>query len=760
MSKNRAIKIIIVIVWLLFVLGVVGIPGLFSMVKNNAFGWFGGLPSLRALERPDPDLSSELISADGESLGKYYRKNRTPVTYEELSPQLVNTLLVTEDIRFKKHAGIDLKGLIRAIAGKLTFQFRGGGSTITMQLAENLFRTSTENQGSLYDIRGVGQLITKLKEWIIAVQLEESYTKEEILAMYLNTVEFGSNSYGIKVAAKTFFNKLPSQLDYQESASLIGSINAPTRWNPVFNPDNAKRKRTEVLHNLLKYSVIDRELFDSLKNQPLALNYKVESHNEGLATYFRSVVRDFLLKWSKENGHDLYEDGLKIYTTIDSRMQQYAEEAMSEHMDTLQQIFETHWGDDNPWIGGDGNELEGFIEDEIKKTPHYKALARNFGKDSDSVAAILNRPKKMTVFSWDGEKDTTLSPMDSLRYYKRFLQAGFMAMEPKTGHIKAWVGGINYRYFKYDHVMRGKRQPGSVIKPIVYTAAIDNGYSPCLTAADVPFTFSRPGENPPTWTPDNASGKFSGEIMTIRRAMARSINSITAWMMSKVRPRTVVDYAKRLGIKSPLAPVPALCLGAGGDVSVYELVGAYCTFINKGSYTEPFFISRIEDQNGNVIQQFVPEVKEAINEETAYLMLHMLKGTAEEPGGTATPLDLRLRTNNEVAGKTGTTQNASDGWFIGVTKDLAAGAWAGGDNRSIRFRNGYWALGQGARTAMPIWEKFMLKVYDDQTLPYSKGKFDPPLKPLSVELDCSLYGETQFESDTVDFEVIEEEDIF
>ncbi len=751
------VKKVIIIIWVIFFGFFLSIGGLILMVKNDAFGWFGGLPSLQALERPDPDLSSELISADGVSLGKYFRKNRTPVSYDQLSPELVNTLLVTEDIRFKEHAGIDLRGLIRAIIGQLTGQFKGGGSTITMQLAENLYRTSSENRGSLYEIRGAGQVVTKLKEWIIAIQLEKSYTKEEILAMYLNTVEYGSNSYGIKVAAKTFFNKLPSQLSFLESAVLIGSINAPTRYNPVYNPENAKRKRTEILYNLHKYDQLTRVEYDSLINEPFGLNYKVDSHTQGLATYFRAVIRDFLLQWTNENGYDLFEDGLKIHTTINSRMQAYAEEAMKEHMDTLQQVFIDHLNGTEPWINDEGQVIEEFIENEIKRTPQYRALTKKFPNNPDSVEIALNIKTPMTVFSWEGEIDTLFSAYDSLRYYKHFLQAGFMSIEPKTGHIKAWVGGIDYKYFKYDHVKQGRRQPGSVIKPIVYTAAIDNGYSPCFPVVDAAVTFKMPGQDPPTWTPDNANGKFTGNTLTIRQAMAMSVNSATAYIMSKIGPRTVVDYAQRLGIKSPLSPVPALCLGAGGDVSLYEILGAYSTFVNQGNYTEPFFISRIEDKNGNILQQFVPEIKEALNEETAYMMLHMLRGTTEEPGGTGGPLATELKINNEIGGKTGTTDNASDGWFVGVTNDLVAGAWVGGDNRSIHFK--YWAMGQGARTAMPIYEKFMLKVYEDAQLPYKKGSFDRPIKPLSVELDCGLYGSLTL-SDSLRLSPVEEDDFF
>ncbi|MFT4835088.1 MAG: penicillin-binding protein 1A, partial [Flavobacteriaceae bacterium] len=441
MTGKRILRLTVILLWSALITGAICIPVLFNMVKNDTNGWFGGLPSLQDLEKPDPDLSSELLSADGASLGKYYRKNRTPVTYYELSTELVNTLLVTEDIRFKDHSGIDLKGLLRAVVGKLTFQFNGGGSTITMQLAENLYNTSSMNQGSLYKYPSIGQLVTKLKEWIIAVRLEESYTKEEILAMYLNTVEYGSNSFGIKVAAKTFFNKLPSQLNYPESAILIGAINAPTRWNPVMNPDNAMRKRTEVLYNIHKTGLITRATFDSLKTTDFGLNYKVENHNTGLAPYFKKVIGQYLLWWANDHGYDLYEDGLKIYTTIDSRLQTFAEKAMEEHMDTLQQTFNKHWAEigSNPWIDSEGNELEGYIESSMKKSSIYKELASYYGEKSDSIDIVLNTKKPMTVFSWGGEIDTLFSSYDSLRYYKKFLQAGFMAMDPKTGHIKAWV---------------------------------------------------------------------------------------------------------------------------------------------------------------------------------------------------------------------------------------------------------------------------------------------------------------------------------
>lgn len=552
--------------------------------------------------------------------------------------------------------------------------------------------------------------------------------------MYLNTFEFGSNAFGIKTASKTFFNTTPDQLTIPEAAVLVGLCKNPNLYSPVYQPENAFQRRNTVLNQMRKYGYIDDVAYDSISSNPIELDYDVENHNDGLATYFRGVILWDLLAWSKANGYDLYEDGLRIYTTIDSRMQKYAEEAVEEHMKFQQELFDEHWEGKAPWRDESGREIKDFVKNEAKKTQAYKYWKDEFGDDEEKIFKKLNEPRPMKVFSWDGEIDTVLSTMDSIRYFKQFLHAGFMAMNPNNGHIKAWVGGINYKYFKYDHVKQGRRQPGSTFKPLVYAAAIDNGYSPCYQIEDVPVTFEVPGD-PPTWTPSNSDGKFSGETMTLRQAMARSLNSGTAYVMKKIGPQTVVNYAQRLGIESPLAAVPSLCLGTS-DVSIYELIGAYSTFVNEGFYTKPFYIERIEDKNGKVLKQFVPKTGEALSSETAYAMLHMLKGSTEIEGGTALGLDRELREENEIGAKTGTTQNYSDGWFVGVTKDLAAGAWVGGDDRSIHFRN--IGLGQGARMAMPIWEKFMKKVYADEELAVSKGEFKKPSN-LSIELDCEQY---------------------
>jgi len=762
----REIKKVIFGLWVFVILSIFSIIFLIVSVSYNPFNLFGEMPSLEDLEKPESELSSELYSYDNVLLGKYFRYNRSPITFNELSNELITTLLVTEDIRFYEHSGIDFKGLVRASYGVSKYiitignsELEGGGSTITQQLAKNLFKIRREKKGKLSDIPFIGLVISKVKEWIVSIKLEEFYTKKEILAMYLNTAEYGSNSYGIKVASKTYFDKIPSELNFNESSIIVGLLNKPTKYNPYFNPENALEKRAEIFYNLFKYNVINREKYDSLRISDLNLKYKVENQNVGQATYFRTVVRNYLINWANENKYDLFSDGLKIYTTIDSRMQEIAENSVSNQMKKLQKNFDKHWNGKNPWIDEKGFEIKDFLKNTIKRTRYYRTLLKKNENDTTKVFEILNKKKNMKVFSWGGEKDTVFSIMDSLKYYKNFLQAGFVSIEPKSGYIKAWVGGINHKFFKYDHVKQGRRQPGSTFKPIVYAAAIDNGYSPCYPVVDAPVVFELPGQDPPYWRPDNHNSKWTGETMTLRMAMAKSVNSITAFITKKLSPNTIIDYARKLGIKSKLDPVPAVCLGAGGDVSLFDLVGAYSTFINKGIWTEPFFISRIEDKYGNLIQEFVPTKQEALSEETAFLMLHMLKGSKEEEGGTARGLNPELTFDNDVGAKTGTTQNASDGWFVGVTHNLVSGAWVGGDDRSIHFRD--WVFGQGARTAMPIWQEYMLEVYNNNDLQISKGRFDKPTKQINVELDCSVYsGKNKKDSTGVIFEEIKASDIF
>ncbi|MFN3403829.1 MAG: penicillin-binding protein 1A [Cytophagaceae bacterium] len=742
MKAGKIIKRTIIFFWISLVLSISGIALYVYLVSINFMNWFGPMPSLEILENPKSEVASELYTDDNVLLGKYFRENRTPIEFDQLSPNLVNALIATEDSRFDEHSGIDLRGLLRVFFKTIILRQKnaGGGSTLSQQLAKNLFETRGElYKGTLAGNRKVKVLIDKTKEWITAIQIERSYTKKEILTMYLNTVDFGSNSFGIKVASKTFFDSSPDSLKIEEAAMLVGLLKAPSYYSPIYNPDTAIGRRNTVLSQMVKYGFLEPARFDSIKQLPITLQYNVENHNKGLATYFRSVITSYLMAWCKERGMDLYSDGLKIYTTLDSRMQKYAEDAVREHMKDQQEKFFAHWKGRNPWADENGKEIKGFIDQAMKRSERYRQLKKVYGNDTIQIKKIMNTPVKMRIFTYNGEKDTVMSPVDSIKYYKHFLHTGFMAMDPHTGHIKAWVGGIDHKHFKYDHVKQGKRQPGSTFKPLVYASAIDLGYSPCFELPDLPVTFPTGDENK-TWTPQNSNGEgFSGEMFSLRKAMANSINSITANLMKEVGPQTVVNNARRMGIKSPLDPVPALCLGVS-DVSVYELVGAYSTFVNKGFWTEPFYIKRIEDKNGNILQEFIPKTEEVFDEETAYLMVHMLKGATEEKGGTALGLNRYglLWNGYDIGGKTGTTQNYSDGWFIGITPKLVAGAWVGGDDRCIHFRT--MDLGQGARMAMPLWAMFIRKVFDDPTLGLVKERFPMPEK-LSVEINCNKFKE-------------------
>jgi penicillin-binding protein 1A len=712
------------------------------LVSINFLGLFGTLPDFKALENPDSQLASELFAADGVLLGTFARENRSPVTFEELSPNLVQALIATEDERFEEHSGIDLKAMFRVFVKSILLgQDSGGGSTLSQQTAKNLFKTRTDaSSGLLGSIPGLRMLIIKTKEWIVATQLERAYTKNEILTLYLDTSEFGSNAFGIKTAAKTFFNKLPQDLSIQESAVLVGLFKAPTYYSPVFNPENSLRRRNTVLSQMVKNKFLTEPEYDSISQLPIVLDYQVQNQNQGLATYFREIVKADLIKWTKENlksdgtAYDLFGDGLKIYVTIDSRMQRYAEESMKEHMNELQKGFFKEMGTRDPWINESYQVIPNFIENAVKRTEAYRLLQQRYGNQTDSIELKLNEKKKMKIFSWEGERDTLMSTMDSMRYYKKFLQTGMMTMDPSTGHIKAWVGGIDHKYFKFDHVKIGKRQPGSTFKPFVYAAAIENGYSPCYSVVDQPVEVNIPGQRP--WSPANADGKFSNQRMTIRRAMAQSVNSVTAYMMKKLSPLIVIETARRLGITSDLEEVPSLALGVN-DVSIFEMVGAFGTFVNKGEHITPYYIDRIEDKNGNLIHQFTPKKKPAMSEEHAYLMTYMLRGGFEESAGTSQGVPSSIREGNELGGKTGTTQNGSDGWYMGISKDLVSGIWVGGDDRAIHFRS--WASGQGAKTARPIWVKFMAKVYEDERLGYTKGPFPRPERPLSIEIDCDKY---------------------
>lgn len=708
------------------------------------------MPSLETLENPKKDQASIVYTSDGVELGKYFRENRNPVEYATISPNLINALQATEDYRFNEHSGIDFQGLFRVFVKSVVFQQRnsGGGSTISQQLAKNLFNTRNKDFKGNIDVKLLHIIFVKTKEWITAVRLERSYTKQEIITMYLNTVDFGSNAFGIKTAAATFFDTTPDSLTVPQAAVLVGLLKAPTLYSPVINPKNALFRRNVVIDQMAKYNYLTEEQATTIKEKPIELTYEVENHNTGSATYFRSVITEYLMRWSKERGLDLYTDGLRIYTTIDSRMQKYAEAAVERHMRDEQRVFNSQWKTMTPWRDEKLKEIPRFIENSIKRTWRYIELKQVYETDTVAIWKVLNTKYKMKIFTWKGEKDTLFSPLDSLRYYKRFLHAGLLSVEPQTGHVKAWVGGINHKYFKYDHVKQGTRQPGSTFKPIVYATAIDHGYSPCYEVIDAPVTFETQDENK-TWSPNNSDNVFSNKTFTLRKAMANSINSVTARMIKEVTPQHVVDMARKLGIESPLDAVPSLCLGVN-DVSIFEMVGAYSTFVNQGVWIEPTFITRIEDKNGNTIEAIIPKTREALNAESAYLMVHMLKGATEERGGTALGLNQYnlLGTGAEIGAKTGTTQNYSDGWFIGIVTKLTTGVWVGGEDRCIHLRGYQYA--QGARTAMPIWAYFMQAIFEDPELNFKKERFPRPSR-LSIEIDCEKYVQKETNSEDSTF---------
>ena len=703
-------------IWILFILFIVGVPLYVYMVSLNPLNLFGELPPLRQIENPENDLSSEVLSADGVSLGRYFRYDRRQITYRDLPPALVKTLIISEDHRFYDHSGMDFWSYLRVAYGVITFNTQGGGSTLTQQTAKNLYRTRSEElRGKLAKVNGsLDLLISKTKEWIIAVKLEQNFTKEEIIAMYLNTVPFNNNAYGIKVAAETYFGKDINDLTIPEAALLVGMLQGTERFNPVEYPDRARDKRNDVLKKLYDHKYITSEkTYDSLCKLPLQLNFSVHSHNQGIAQYFRTVLRNSVLEpWCKEHGYDLLESGLKIYTTLDSRYQRMAEEAMITNMKRLQKDFDAAWGNDDPW----GNEGD-FLQRRVAQSGTYKRLVRRYGAKSDSLQIMLNMKRRMRVFSWEGDREVTLSVIDSVRYYNRFLHTGLMAMDPQTGEVKAWVGGINHRYFKFDHVRQGKRQPGSTFKAFVYGKAMEHGISPCSEYYDNAPTINVNGS---PYRPLNANGTYgSGEKYTLRQAMAKSLNSITMQLMQQLQPDEVMKFAQSAGIKSELDPVYSLGLGTS-DVALEEMVAAYCSFVNLGIHTEPYLITRIEDKYGNVFD-FPPTRHEAMSEETAYKMIYMLRGGVEEDGGTSNKLSYEVTNDNEVGGKTGTTNNASDGWYMGITHNLVTGVWVGGEERSIRFPN--WGEGSGGKTALPIFNTFMEKMYK-AGLP--KGQFRRP----------------------------------
>lgn len=726
--------------WKLFAAGVIFVVLIFAFAN---WGIFGAMPTFDELENPESSVATEIISADGKTLGKFYLENRIPVKYEELPQHLVDALVATEDERFYSHSGIDAKGTLRAIfsAGS-----SGGASTITQQLAKNLFHGSSGSSNKLY------RVVQKVKEWIIAVKLERQYTKNEIIAYYLNTVDFVSNAYGIRSASNIYFNKEPKNLTVDEAAVLVGMLQAPSRYNPRFNPERSQTRRNIVLGQMAKNHKITEAEKEKYQAMPLKIKYTPETHTKGYATYFREYLRDYMRKWVKENPkkdgstYDIYRDGLRIYTTIDSRMQEYAEEAVEMHLANLQkEFFKQHKGNKNaPFIQINQNETQKIINRAMRNSERWRQMSEQ-GKSEEEIIKSFSVKTKMSVFTWKGEKDTLMSPLDSIVYYKHFLQSGMMSMEPITGNVKAWVGGIDYKHFQYDHVAQGARQVGSTFKPFVYATAIDQlGMSPCDYIYDGPFTMPRGRYGiQKDWSPRNSGGKYYGTV-TMKKALAQSLNTVTARLMDRVGPKAVIDLCRDLGVKSDIPQSPAIALGAV-EITVSDMVAAYSTFANQGVYVKPRFINKITDKHGVVLFESRMETRDVMNKDIAYAIVKLLEGVTEGGSGgrlrytgsggagyhvmTGYPYAFK----NPIAGKTGTTQNNSDGWFIGMVPNLVTGIWVGNEDRAAHFKSTVY--GQGATMALPIWGIFMKKCYADKTLYVSDEDFERPSN-VSVLVDC------------------------
>jgi penicillin-binding protein 1A len=747
--------------WKYFFYGLGGIALFFLFAS---WGLLGSMPSFEDLENPDSNLATEIISADGVVIGKYFEKNRSQLKYSDLPKNLVQALVATEDARFYDHSGIDGRGTLRAI---LSFGTSGGASTLTQQLAKQLFH----GEGSKFL---PFRIIQKAKEWIIAIRLERQYTKNEIIAMYCNVYDFGNNSVGVNSAAKTYFSKEPKELTITESAVLVGMFKNSGLYNPVKNIEGVTNRRNVVLKQMEKAEIITEAQKLQLQRLPIKLNFKLESHKDGTATYFREYLREYMKKWVEENkkpdgsDYNIYKDGLRIYTTIDSRMQLYAEEAVEAHMANLQEEFfdQAKENKNAPFVNISQAETDRILKKAMKASARWNIMESN-DKSEEEIMASFKQKTKMKVFTWKGERDTIMTPLDSIRYYKHFLQSGLMAMEPQTGNIKAWVGGINYKYFQYDHVGQGARQVGSTFKPFVYATAIEQlGMSPCDSILDGPFMI-RKGEHNVTedWEPRNSDQKYRG-MVTLKRALANSINTVSAKLIDKTGPETVVELTHKLGVTSEIPAQPSIALGAV-EITVQDMVAAYSTFANQGVYVKPQFLRKIEDKSGVVLYEPVPESHDVLNKDIAFAVIKLLEGVTEGGSGE------RLRTEgggngdnrwtgypymfkNPIAGKTGTTQNQSDGWFMGMVPNLVTGVWVGCEDRSARFRS--LTYGQGATAALPVWGYFMKKCYEDETLNVSKEDFDRPAN-LGIKVDCYsrpaavVKDSTDTEQSTEEFEL-------
>ncbi|RXF72485.1 transglycosylase domain-containing protein [Arcticibacter tournemirensis] len=708
----------------------------FCALELNFLGLFGYSPTIRDIKAPNMRIASELYTADGKLIGRYYKENRTPVEFNQITKSTVNALVATEDARFFSHSGIDIRSLLSSALSTVSGDKRGA-STITQQLAKNLYRTrNNKQQGLIKYIPGVRTIVYKLKEWLTALKLEGQYSKEDILLMYLNTVPFGNNTFGIKTAAKKYFNKETDKLEVEQSALLVGMLKATTTYDPQNNPEKALERRNVVLSQMEKYKYISPKEYNKYSRRPIEIHIGDVTEEDRGDSYLRSAVARYLDKWCDENGYDLYESGLKIYTTIDSKLQKYAEEAVADHMKILQRRLNNAWGNENPWRNSDGKEIEDFPQKAAQRLPVYNLLKKKYNNNQDSIDYYLNKPKKMKIFSWNGDKTVEYSTIDSIKYYAKILNTGMMTLDPFNGHIKVWIGGIDFNHFKYDHVNQAKRQAGSTFKPFAYLAALESGMSPCDKFIDKPVKIPYvEDDSTKYWEPKNSDYSFSGREMSLRWAMGKSVNSITAQITEKVGWDNVVKYAHECGIESELKSVPSVSLGSN-DVSVFEMVRAYGTFLNKGTQTEPILVKHITDHDGNMIQEFKAEKKRSISEEIAWLMLYMFRGGMEEPGGTSRSLwewDL-WKKGNQIGGKTGTSSDYVDGWYMGITKDLVTGVWVGCDERSVHFRSS--GTGEGAHTALPIFGKFMEKVYHDPSTGYTYGPFPGPEVEITRDYKC------------------------
>ena len=716
-----------------------------GMVDTNFLWLFGKSPGFSRIMNPETHQASEIYSADGKLIGKFFNENRTPVKFEDVNPTFWKVLVDTEDERFYKHHGIDFTGMLAAAKDMIVHHDARGASTITQQLAKNMFRVRTQySTGLLGYIPGIKMLVMKSKEWIIATKLELVYDKKDILTMYANTVDFGSNAFGIKTACKTYFNTTPSELTLDQMAVLVGMLKATTYYNPRINPKNSLKRRNIVLSNMLRHNDINRAQYDSISAKPITLNYSVESNYDGKALYYREYLANYLKDWCEENDYDLYSSGLKIYTTLDSRMQEYAEQAAIKQMKIVQRNFKNHWGNEEPWQDENHKVIPGFIEGIAKKLPVYKYLSNKFENSPDSIDYYLNKPHTVKLFDYEkGFIEKQMSTMDSIRYMVHFMHCAFVAMEPQTGAVKAWVGDINFNTWKYDKVT-AMRQPGSTFKLFVYTEAMNQGLTPCDKRRDEYFSmqvFDKKKNQEVTWAPTNANGSFSGDSMALKSAFARSINSVAVRLGQEMGISRIVETAHKMGIKSPLDATPALALGSS-DINLMELANSYCTIANDGVHHEPVVVTRIVDKDGKVVYTAPTAEEQAIPYRSAFFMQQLLMGGLREPGGTSMSFGGYLGDSykdTDWGGKTGTSNNHSDAWFMGVSPKLAVGAWVGGEYRCIHFRTG--ALGQGSRTALPICGYFVQALLSDPNFMQYHAKFGKPKDDaiLSSMYNCASY---------------------